>query len=250
MGCSTHRLGRLGWLALLLVSGVALSASGKEFWESKPFTQWTEEDAMKMLADSPWTRTVSVLAGTLGIDQTAQWPKDLPSLSTTGAGRETASLAGMAGKNSYGTADFAPVYISWLSSGKIRQALGRLAQLRSQAPEAQVRKLLDQRPADYQIAIFGPLMSCFNDVSLEDLKEKTYLVSKKDKSKKVFLKNYAAPMDRSDYMAVFAFERQLNGKPAFGPEDQEVEFAAQGKKVFLKASFKLAKMVDARDLDL
>jgi hypothetical protein len=250
MGCSTHRLGRLGWLALLLISGVALSVPGKEFWESKPFTQWTEEDAMKMLADSPWTRTVSVLAGTLGIEQTAQWPKDLPSLSTTGTGRETSSLVGMAGKISYGTTDFAPVYISWLSSGKIRQALGRLAQLRNQVPEAQVKKLLDQPPGDYQIAIFGPLMGCFNAVSLEDLKEKTYLISKKDKSKKIYLKGYTAPKDHSDSMAVFSFERQLNGKPAFGLEDQEVQFDAQGKKVFLKTSFKLTKMVDAADLDL
>jgi hypothetical protein len=131
MGCAMCRFGRLGWLTLLLFPGLLLTIAAKDFWESKPFTQWTEEDAMKMLSDSPWVRTVSVLAGTLGIEDTAQWPKDLPSLSTTGTGRQTASLVGMAGKISYGTTDFAPLYISWLSSGRIRQALGRLAQLRN-----------------------------------------------------------------------------------------------------------------------
>ena len=51
-------------------------------------------------------------------------------------------------------------------------------------------------------------------------------------------------------MAVFSFERQLNGRPAFALEDQEVEFVAQAKKVVLKASFKLAKMMSAGNLDL
>jgi hypothetical protein len=55
------------------------------------------------------------------------------------------------------------------------------------------------------------------------------------------LKAYVAPKERSDGMAVFSFDRQLDGKPAFGLEDQEVEFVAQGKKVVLKASFKLAR---------
>jgi hypothetical protein len=43
-------------------------------------------------------------------------------------------------------------------------------------------------------------------------------------------------------VALFSFPRLLDGKPAFGPEDQEVEFSAQGGKITLKASFKLAKM--------
>src|SRR5688572_27928411 len=112
--------------------------------------------------------------------------------------------------------------------------LGRLAQLRNQVPEVAIKKLLAQPAADYQIAIYGPLLNCFNAVSLEDLRQKTYLISKKNKSKKIFLKSYTAPKDHSDSMAVFSFERQLNGKPAFGPEDQEIEFDAQGKKVFLR----------------
>ncbi len=51
-------------------------------------------------------------------------------------------------------------------------------------------------------------------------------------------------------MAVFPFQRQLDGEPAFGLEDQEVEFVAQGKKIVLKASFKLAKMMNAGNLHL
>ncbi len=93
-------------------------------------------------------------------------------------------------------------------------------------------------------------MHSFNEVSLDDLKQKTFLSSKKYRSKKILLKSYAPPKDRSDRMAVFSFERQINGKPAFGLEDQEVEFSAKGKKIFLKASFNLPKMIHEANLDL
>ena len=51
-------------------------------------------------------------------------------------------------------------------------------------------------------------------------------------------------------MAVFSFEREINGKPVFGLEDQEVEFSAHGKKIFLKTSFNLKKMMHGANLDL
>jgi len=36
----------------------------------------------------------------------------------------------MAGQNSFGPNDLAPLYITWFSSGKIQQALAREAELR------------------------------------------------------------------------------------------------------------------------
>ena len=93
-------------------------------------------------------------------------------------------------------------------------------------------------------------MHSFNDVSWSDLEKKTFLSSKKNKSKRIPLKGYVAPKDRTDRMAVFSFERTINGKPAFGVEDEEVEFSAHGKKIFLKTSFNLKKMVHRAGLDL
>jgi len=34
-----------------------LRLSAKDFWEEKPFTQWTEKQAQKILSDSPWGKT-------------------------------------------------------------------------------------------------------------------------------------------------------------------------------------------------
>jgi hypothetical protein len=233
-------------LAALLFLSVVLKAVANDFWEAKPFTEWSEPEAMKMLSESPWSRTVLVLGGTLAPAQAANRVTDLPSLSTTGAGRGSG-----AGQLAYGTGgDSVSLYISWFSSGRIRQALGRLAQIRNHAPESEVRKFVEQPSEDYQICVAGPALEAFNSLSLADFKPKTFLASKKNKSKTLPLKSYVAPKERSDGMVVFSFERQLDGKPAFSLEDQEVEFVAQGKKIVLKASFKLAKMMNAGILDL
>jgi hypothetical protein len=246
--CSMPRYKHAGLLATLLLHGVVLTAVAKDFWEAKPFTEWNEPEAMKMLSESPWSRTLLVLGGTLEPAHAANRVTDLPSLSTTGAGRGTG--VGQAGSGYGSGGDSVTLYISWFSSGRVRQALGRLAQIRNHAPESEVKKFVEQPPEDYQISVSGPILEPFNAVSLDDFKPKTFLSSKKHKSKTLPLKKYVAPKERSDGMAVFSFERQLNGKPAFGPEDQAVEFVAQGKKIVLKASFKLAKMMNAGNLDL
>ncbi len=248
MCCSMLRHKTAGLLALLLFLGVVLKVVAKDFWEAKPFTEWSEQEAMKMLSESPWSRTLLVLGGTLAAAKAANRVTDLPSLSGTGAGRGTG--VGQAGSGIGSGGDSVSLYVSWFSSGRIRQALGRLAQIRNHAPESEVKKFVEQPSEDYQICVAGPALEAFNSLSLADFKPKTFLVSKKDKSKSLPLKGYVAPKERSDGMVVFSFERQLNGKPAFGLEDQEVEFVAQGKKIVLKASFKLAKMMDAGNLDL
>lgn len=264
---SNHRCGGAARLAVLLFLGMALRLAAKDFWESTPPSEWKEEETMKMLTDSPWARTVSVLAGTLGAGQAAQWMTDLPSLSTTGGGRDTtSSMTGVAGGTSFGKNDLAPLYITWFSSGKIQQALEREAELRrssspyvvslksdssgSQTPGSKAKRFVAPPTGDYQIAIHGPVMHSFNDVSWNDLRLKTFLSSKKNRSKRISLNGYIAPKDRTDRMAVFSFERQINGKPVFGLEDQEVEFSADGKKIFLKTSFKLKQMMLGADLDL
>ena len=50
-----------GAIVLTFVS-VALAAN---FWVSKPYTQWSQSDAARMLTDSPWARTTTLTAGTI-----------------------------------------------------------------------------------------------------------------------------------------------------------------------------------------
>ena len=49
-------------MAALLVS-VPLSASAQ--WEKKPYNEWSEKEALKLLNDSPWGRTLVFVLPTL-----------------------------------------------------------------------------------------------------------------------------------------------------------------------------------------
>ena len=115
MGCSTPRYKCLSLAALLLL-GVVLRTVAKDFWEAKPFAEWSEPEAMKMLSESPWSRTLLVLGGTLAAAKAANRVTDLPSLSGTGAGRGTG--VGQAGSGYGSGGDSVPLYVSWFSSGR------------------------------------------------------------------------------------------------------------------------------------
>jgi hypothetical protein len=103
---------------------------------------------------------------------------------------------------------------------------------------------------EYLICVIAPAMDPFDQVTLESLKEVTFLSSKKDKSKKLQLSSYVAPKDRADGIALFSFSRALDGKPVFDLADEEVQFVTQVKKLGIKVSFKLSKMMADGSLDL
>jgi hypothetical protein len=243
------KLRSASWLVLLAI-GSTFTVWGKDFWDEKSFTQWSEQEAMKILSESPWARTQTVMAGVLGGGQqqsNSSRIKDIPRVQSPGSNSGAAlSQAGV----SFGAGDSVPLFVRWHSSARIRQALGRLGQLQQNVPEAEVRKFAEAPMEDYQIAVTGPLVDAFNQLSLASFQEKTFLTSKKNKAKKIALKKYEAPKDRQDGVAMFSFPRLLDGKPALNPEDDEVEFVAQANKINLKASFKLAKMMNDGKPDL
>ena len=247
---SSAKLRSATWIALLAMIGSTLTVWGKDFWEDKPFTQWSEQEAMKILSESPWARTQTVMAGVLGAGQqqsNSSRVKDLPRVQSAGTNSWAAlSQSGV----SFGTGDSVPLFVRWHSSARIRQALGRLGQLQQNVPEAEVRKFAEAPTDDYQIAVTGPMLEAFNQLSLASFQEKTFLTSKKNKAKKIALKKYEAPKDRQDGVAMFSFSRLIDGKPALTSEDDEVEFVAQGSKINLKASFKIAKMMSDGKPDL
>ena len=237
------------WIALLAI-GSTFTVLGKDFWDDKPFIQWSEQEAMKLLSESPWARTQTVMAGVMGAGQqqsNSSRIKDIPRVQSAG----TNSGAGLSQTGvSFGAGDSVPLFVRWHSSARVRQALGRLGQLQQNVPEAEVRKFAEAPMEDYQIAVTGPMLDAFNQLSLASFQEKTVLTSKKNKAKKISLKKYEAPKDRQDGVAMFSFSRLIDGKPALTPEDDEVEFVAQGGKINLKASFKIAKMMSDGKPDL
>ena len=258
----------IGSIVLLLLA-LVLTTFPRDFWDEKPFTEWSEQQAIKLISDSPWARQLTVLGSILGAGRTVgNRSSELPNVATPSGGRSSGAVmstgTSLGASEGFAANDPVPVYVRWLSSVSVRQALGRLGQIQSrvvrvvrddnvaalQALNQKQGELAEQEMHDYQIAVIAPVMDKFDDLSVEDFRGKTFLLSKRNKSKKIPLKSYTAPRDRSDGVALFSFERLLDGRPTFGLEDQEVEFLAEGGRITLKTSFKLAKMLKDGMLDL
>src|SRR5882757_7814893 len=105
---SSMKLRLAGCIALLVI-GSAFTVWGKDFWEDKPFTEWSKQEAMKILSESPWARTQTVMAGVLGAGEQSDGGRvrDLPSVQSAG----TNSGAGLSQTGvSFGAGDSVPLY--------------------------------------------------------------------------------------------------------------------------------------------
>jgi hypothetical protein len=56
---------RVSRRALLLGTFTAALRAADEFWSTKPAAEWTVEESEKLLADSPWAKTMTVARGAL-----------------------------------------------------------------------------------------------------------------------------------------------------------------------------------------
>jgi len=128
--------------------------------------------------------------------------------------------------------------------------MGRLGQLQGNISTEQVSAFVQQPVEQYIVAVSGPQMQPLEQASLESLKGKTFLLSKKDKNKKLELKEYVSPKDRKDGLALFAFPRTVDGKPSLDVADEEVQFVAEPAGLRIKTAFKLSKMMTDGKLDI
>jgi hypothetical protein len=256
-----------GLACLLGVLTVTLWA--KDFWEEKPFNSWTEKEALRILSDSPWGKIqhVNLVSSEWDGGQVNNPVGNIPPRTTPPAGGragETGDVQGdpSSGRNvpgegvpgGYGETGSAsrsvPFQVSWYSSVKVRQAMGRLGQLQSGVSAEQVNSFVQQPVGDYIIAVSGPLMKPLEQASLESLRGKSFLFSKKVKNKKLQLKEYVSPKERKDGLALFTFPREVEGKPSLAAADEEVQFVVEPAGLQIKTNFKLAKMMTDGKLDI
>lgn len=54
-------------LALPLLASFAVYLLAANFWDTKPYTEWTDKEIQKVLEDSPWADRISVRTGQKGV---------------------------------------------------------------------------------------------------------------------------------------------------------------------------------------
>ena len=234
----------------LLLTLCACSAIAQK---TKPWTEWSEKDAAKILNDSPWGQTQ------------VEGRTDTPSASSaitavTAPRRDTERVMSNNDANRVESgqpkADTSIKFRArFLSAKPVRGAFARLLLLQKaevdEALSTELQGFVDRDFADYVVVVVtaeaadaklvAPAMQVLTTATADVLKDKVYL-ERKD-GKRLTLANYRPP--GPDGMgAKFVFTRTLEGQPFLTADSDNVRFFAQlNEKIKLNVKYKVSDMM-------
>jgi hypothetical protein len=220
---------------MILCVGVLVSIASAQK-KMKPWTDWSEKDAQRILDESPWAHTQTET-------DTSEmfFTPTSPGNSGAGTSRGTQGATNQATK-----VDFR---IRLLSAKPIRQALARTVTAKQPDMAPQMKAFVDRDFSEFIVVAVswesadqrysGQAMQLFNSANTGLIKNKTFLEVKG--GQRNFLSQYIAPQP-DGLGAKFIFARNVDEKP-FVPADGELRFWSEfSDKMKLNMRFKLAEM--------
>jgi hypothetical protein len=222
----TKKLFTMMACAVLLSTTLVFAASPSQKQE-KPWTEWTQKEAEKMLASSPWAQTQT------DTDTTEMFFSPTNDPRTTGAGTNPGGRLADGATNQAVNVKF---FVRFFSARPVRRALVRLMELK-QKPEpdlaARMHTFADVESTDSIILTvtyetpdqrYGQaVMQAMNSAITATLKNQTYL--ERD-GKRLFLEQYIPP-GKDGFGARFIFLRKQGEKPFIDTNSGDVRFIAQ-----------------------
>ena len=244
---------------LFICTALILFAATASAQKDKPWTEWTQQEAQKILSDSPWSQTQRELSDAA------------PSTGTSGGavtraaenGNSANMVMGDAAKNSSesgqnigrSSAALTLEYrVAFLTAKPVRQAFIRMLEL--QRPDTPANKVAERRTfidrdfGDYVVITLtlggsdrkkqAPAMQFLTSADPAALKTTAYL-ERKD-GKRLALMDYRAP--GSDGLgAKFIFPRTVDGKPFLDSSSGEVRVYLELGKTKVARRFKVGEMM-------
>ncbi len=225
----------------LVVGLLALTVVAQK--PSKPYQEWNEKDAEKMLDNSPWGRTQ------VETDTSEMFFK--PDQMTPGGAGSSADRAANGATNQSISINYR---VRFLSARPIREAFARKVLLSQKEPNpqlaSQLTNFVEGGTANFIVVAvdFDTKDPRFRNIPAEafaaavvsTLKTTTYL--DRGDGKRVFLADYRPPSG-DGLGAKFIFPRQLDEKPFLTADTPQVRFYSEvSKKVKLDVRFKVADM--------
>lgn len=237
-------LNRTFMICAVLVLSAGVAAAQK----TKPWIEWSQKDAEKVLNDSAWGQTQSETS------ESTQSTSTSAITATTAARREDSSTKAAANTESGDKKSPLSVHyrVRLLSAKPIRAAFVRMMELQGAPPEkvAQLRTFVDRDFGDYvvvTISIEGsdrqkmmPVIQQLMSGNGDTLKSTTYLELKD--GKRVTLMDYRAPI-QDGLGAKFVFPRTVDGKPLIQADTGELRFTTEVGKTKISRRFKVAEMI-------
>ncbi len=232
---------------LLLCSVFILFTVNASAQKEKPWTDWSEKDAMKVMTDSAWAQTQKELSDT-----------DTPSgpITAVAGKRETENTKGTNAESgeSIGRKSMALTLnyrVAFLTAKPVRQAFVRLLEIKKPETPAdkatERRAFIDRDFGDYIVVVLqldgtdGNKLKPAQALLSGDPKafKDTAYLERKD-GKRVALMDYRVP---DQLGAKFIFPRTLEGKPFLDASSGEVRVYVELGKTKLSRRFKVADMM-------
>lgn len=231
---------------LLLCSVLILFTASASAQKEKPWTEWSEKDAIKMMTDSAWAQTQKELTDT--DTPTGPITAVAGKRNTSETQNNTESGESIGRKNVALTLNY---YMAFLTAKPVRQAFIRYLEIKM--PEtpadkaAERRAFIDRDFGDYIVVALKldgtdkkklqPAMLLLSG-DPKAFKDTAYL-ERKD-GKRVGLMDYRAP---DQLGAKFIFPRTFEGKPFLDASSGEVRVYLEVGKTKLTRRFKVADMI-------
>ena len=228
----------------ILVLLLAFSLNTPAQWDKKPYAQWSEREASKVLSDSPWAKTQVFTT---------------PSVSyNTGISGSSGVGGARAGKPPDRPTDALHVNfrVRFLSAKPIRQAASRMIEIKKKGSggEEMAEMLKNFASGEFLEYIIVSI-----DVDADDpgqnvqeaksllykrgtaeLKNNTFLEIKG--GKRIFLQEFQTP--KSDGLgARFIFPRLVDGNPFITPESEEIHFFTE-----LSSTYRIDRRYKTKDM--
>lgn len=252
---------------ILIVFGcAAIVLLAEDFWVKKPYTDWSDKEAIKMLTNSPWAHEVAIegngpqvemagngrtrgaSAGTnpgavgqsAGDSQPSMGLGDGPAGGRGGRGGEGGG--GMGGGRGFSMS----LHVRWQSAVPIRKALVLAMLGHEKADSEQGKTYITQEIPYYVVAISGlpaPMAGRLSEENLAELAKTATLVRKdKDPVTAVNVQKVAGEQGTIAFLFPKTSEITL--------EDKEVEFVSKVGRLEVRRKFKLKEMVIGDKLEL
>jgi hypothetical protein len=229
--------------ALLVLLGSSVVWAGDP-WKEKPYTSWTEDDISKILSDSPWSKPIWMLRGSLVVNLGKG--SEIGGVQVLSDGSRHIFVTPSRLPDSSGLVTRRRAFDAvWISSLTVREALVRRAILEGRATIEQGDKILATTQSSYVIAVQSRIARMMLlDISKERLMELVYLELGSSRRRILpieVMKGYETTSGQLSEVR-FIFPRELNGQPTISAEEKEVKLCIISVPKPIHATFHLRKM--------
>jgi hypothetical protein len=234
----------------LLIVCAAAGALADDFWRKKPFHEWTAEEAVKLLRDSPWARQqvmasaqvgnaaeASISAGTANCDPDAIDPNGNCLERKVSLPRDPSQMPGV----TFSESNYGVYLVRWESALPVEQAFARLGEL-GERPTIAYLSAPPRLPADryvITVKVLRPPRGA-SDLLAEradsHAKPRVWLKTSHGTSVPLETERTGAGANAAVH---FFFPREQKGRPILASPHDTAEFIFEGQHVTLKVKFSL-----------